>query len=210
MKTPMRKEPVMTAGRTKMMNKLVMATNNANKLREVREILSPLGIDVLSQQDAGVNCAPDENGSTFAENAMIKARAVHDACGLPVIADDSGLCVDAMDGRPGVYSARYAPKGQECAKLLNEMKDVPEDKRTARFMCNIALISGDDSRVFEGRCEGSIGYEMHGSNGFGYDPVFMVGERTMAELSSDEKNAISHRGAALRELFSYLNEGNGE
>ena len=193
-----------------MIKQLVMATNNANKLREAREILSPLGIEVLSQREAGANCDPEENGATFAENALIKARAVYEAVKLPTVADDSGLCVDAMDGRPGVYSARYAPKGQECAKLLNEMKDVPENKRTARFMCNIALISGDDSRVFEGRCEGSIGYEMRGSNGFGYDPVFMVGERTMAELSSDEKNAISHRGAALRELFSYLNEGNGE
>ena len=90
------------------------------------------------------------------------------------------------------------------------MKDVPDEKRTARFMCNIALITGTESRIFEGRCEGSIGYEMRGSNGFGYDPVFMVGERTMAELSADEKNSISHRGAALRELCSYLNEGNGE
>lgn len=195
---------------TKMMNKLVMATNNANKLREAREILSPLGIQVLSQQEAGVSCDPDENGSTFAENAMIKARAVYEACGLPVIADDSGLCVDALGGRPGVHSARYAPKGQECAKLLSELENIPGNERTARFVCNVVLMTDSGSAVFEGRCEGSIGYEQRGSNGFGYDPVFMVGDRTMAELSADEKNNISHRGAALRELCAYLNEGNGE
>ena len=188
------------------MNKLVMATNNANKLREAREILSPLGIEVLSQQEAGVNCEPDENGATFAENAMIKARAVYEACKLPVIADDSGLCVDALDGRPGVHSARYAPKGQECEKLLSEMADVPAEKRTARFVCNVAFLSGSEEAVFEGKCEGGIGFEQRGTNGFGYDPVFMIGERTMAELSADEKNAISHRGAALTELFRFLKE----
>ena len=192
------------------MNKLVMATNNVNKLREVREILSPLGIEVLSQSEAGVSCEPDENGVTFAENAMIKAEAVYEACGLPVIADDSGLCVDALGGRPGVHSARYAPKGQECDKLLSEMKDVPEDKRAARFVCNIAFLNGSEKAVFEGKCEGSIGYAQKGTNGFGYDPVFMVGSRTMAELSADEKNAISHRGAALSELFRFLDERYGE
>jgi len=191
-------------------SKLVMATNNANKLREVREILSPLGIEVLSQNEAGVSCDPDENGMTFAENAMIKARAVYEACGLPVIADDSGLCVDALDGRPGVHSARYAPKGQECEKLLNEMNGVSDEKRTARFVCNVAFLDGSEEAVFEGKCEGGIGYEMRGTNGFGYDPVFMVGSRTMAELSADEKNAISHRGAALRELFRFLEERYGE
>ena len=191
-------------------NKLVMATNNANKLREAREILSPLGIEVLSQQDAGVNCEPDENGSTFAENAMIKARAVYECCGLPVIADDSGLCVDALGGRPGVHSARYAPKGQECAKLLEEMKGVQEEYRTARFVCSIVFLDGSGEAVTEGRCEGSIGFEQRGTNGFGYDPVFMVGDRTMAELSADEKNAISHRGAALRELYRFLEERHGE
>ena len=193
-----------------MMTKLVMATNNANKLREAREILSPLGIEVLSQSDAGVSCEPDENGLTFEENAMIKAKAVYEACSLPVIADDSGLCVDALDGRPGVYSARYAPKGQECEKLLDEMKDVPEGSRSARFMCNVAYITEKGSAVFAGSCEGTIGDEKRGTNGFGYDPVFMVGDRTMAELSAEEKNEISHRGAALRELYRYLENKKGE
>ncbi len=192
------------------MNKLVMATNNANKLREVREILSPLGIKVLSQQEAGANCDPDENGADFSDNAMIKAKAVYEATGLPVIADDSGLCVDALGGRPGVHSARYAPKGQECAKLLGELEGVADEKRTARFRCCIALLTDTERRTFEGKCEGRIGYEERGTNGFGYDPVFMVGDRTMAELSADEKNAISHRGAALRELYTYLKESSGE
>ncbi|MBQ9898193.1 MAG: RdgB/HAM1 family non-canonical purine NTP pyrophosphatase [Ruminococcus sp.] len=193
-----------------MITKLVMATNNANKLREAREILAPLGIEVLSQRDAGADCEPEENGATFAENAMIKARAVFEIVGLPVIADDSGLCVDALGGRPGVYSARYAPEGQHCAKLLDEMKDVPAEERGAAFVCNVALLDGDTAEVFAGECRGAVGYEKRGSNGFGYDPVFMVGERTMAELSADEKNKISHRGAALRELYRFLNERNGE
>ena len=104
-----------------MIDKIVMATNNAGKLRELREILSPLGIEVISQREAGVNCNPDENGETFAENAMIKAKAVYEATGLPVIADDSGLCVDFLGGRPGVHSARYAPDGEKCSKLLSEI-----------------------------------------------------------------------------------------
>jgi len=193
-----------------MIKQLVMATNNANKLREAREILAPLGIEVLSQREAGANCDPEENGTTFAENALIKAKAVYEAVGLPTIADDSGLCVDAMDGRPGVYSARYAPEGQHCAKLLEEMKDVPEDKRTASFNCSIAYIDADEIKVVGGGCIGRIGYEQCGTNGFGYDPVFMVGDKSMAELTAEEKNAISHRGAALRELYKYLKERFGD
>lgn len=193
-----------------MITKLVMATNNANKLREAREILSPLGIEVLSQREAGANCDPEENGTTFAENALIKARAVYEAVKLPTIADDSGLCVDAMDGRPGVYSSRYAPEGQHCAKLLEEMKDVPDSKRGAAFRCTIAYIDENDCDTMSGDCKGAIGYEQRGTNGFGYDPVFMVGDRTMAELSAEEKNRISHRGAALRELYRFLKERYGE
>lgn len=189
-----------------MITKLVMATNNANKLREAREILAPLGIEVLSQREAGANCDPEENGTTFAENALIKARAVYEATGLPTIADDSGLCVDAMNGRPGVYSARYAPEGQHCPKLLDEMKDVPDEKRGASFMCTIAYVDCNESSTMSGECKGSIGREMRGTNGFGYDPIFMVGDRSMAELTADEKNAISHRGAALKALYEYLSK----
>lgn len=193
-----------------MITKLVMATNNANKLREAREILSPLGIEVLSQREAGADCDPEENGATFAENAYIKAKAVYETVGLPTIADDSGLCVDALDGGPGVYSARYAPEGQHCAKLLSEMKKVPDEKRGAAFKCTICFLDENGHTELTGECRGAIGHEMRGTNGFGYDPVFVVGDRTMAELSADEKNEISHRGAALRELYRFLKERYGE
>lgn len=194
------------------MNKIVMATNNANKLREAREILAPLGIEVISQREAGADCEPEENGVTFAENAMIKAKAVYDIVKIPVFADDSGLCVNALDGRPGVYSARYAPKGQECAKLLDEMKDVPDENRYASFKCVIAYFDGDMSFTVSGAVLGKIGYEERGTNGFGYDPVFIPLPdcgRTMAELTAEEKNGISHRGAVLQALYEMLDKKGG-
>ena len=193
-----------------MIKKIIMATNNANKLREAREILAPLGIEIISQKEAGADVDADECGETFEENAVIKAQTIFDLVDGAVIADDSGLCVDALGGRPGVYSARYAPKGKECAKLLDEMKDVPDEKRTARFECCIALLDDEGISVVSGRCEGSIGYEETGGNGFGYDPVFVYEDKTLAEMSSDEKNSISHRGAALRELYKLLKERNGD
>ena len=187
--------------------KLVMATNNANKLREVQEILSPLGIEVVSQKEAGADVNPDENGQTFAENAYIKAKAVYDVVKLPVIADDSGLCVEALGNRPGIYSARYAEKGKECEKILDEMKLIPENKRTAKFSCVIAFIDENGEKEFvAGECLGYIGYEKRGTNGFGYDPIFMQGEKSFAEISSEEKNKISHRAKALKALYELLNE----
>lgn len=193
------------------MNKLVMATNNANKLREAREILSPLGIEVMSLADIAIDCEPEENGATFGENAEIKAEAVYNAIAdkygdnMAVFADDSGLCVDALGGRPGVHSARYAPKGQECAKLLDELRNAADEERTARFVCSIVLLdkTGQSYEV-SGTCEGMIGHEERGTNGFGYDPVFMVGKKTMAEMTAAEKNAVSHRGAALKALYEML------
>lgn len=186
------------------MNKLVFATNNENKLREAREILSPLGIEVVSQRDAGADCDPEENGATFAENAMIKAGAVYDIVKCPVIADDSGLCVDALDSRPGVFSARYAPDEEKCSKLLGEMKDVPDDKRRAYFECSIAYLDADRYFTVSGKCVGKIAFEERGRNGFGYDPIFLYGEKTLAEMSADEKNRISHRGNALKGLYEEL------
>ncbi|MDE6789426.1 MAG: RdgB/HAM1 family non-canonical purine NTP pyrophosphatase [Ruminococcus sp.] len=187
-----------------MMNNIVFATNNENKLREAREILSPLGIEVISQREAGADCDPEENGIDFAENALIKARAVYEIVKCPVIADDSGLCVDALDGRPGVFSARYAPKGQECTKLLSEMKDIPDDKRGAYFKCTIAYIDSDGYFTVSGKCVGKIDYEEHGTNGFGYDPIFIYGDKTLAEMSAEDKNKISHRGNALQRLYDEL------
>lgn len=193
------------------MRKIVLATNNKNKLREVREILTPLGITVLSQQEAGTSVNPEENGTTFAANAEIKARAVHAETGLPVIADDSGLCVDVLDGAPGVYSARFAPEGEVCDKLLSVMAEVPQEQRSAKFVSAIALIDEYGSlTVCEGECHGMIGYEKRGTNGFGYDPVFMYGDRSFAELSADEKNAVSHRANALKKLYDVLKERYGE
>lgn len=186
------------------MNKIVFATNNENKLREAGEILAPLGIKVISQREAGADCDPEENGVTFAENALIKAKAVYDIVKCPVIADDSGLCVDALGGRPGVYSARYAPKGEECGKLLAEIQDVPEEKRGAAFECVIAYVNGETEFTVSGSCHGSIGFEERGTNGFGYDPIFMCGDKTMAEMTSEEKNKLSHRGSALRKLYMQL------
>ncbi len=193
------------------MRKLVLATNNQNKLREVREILTPLGIEVLSQQDAGVSVEPEENGTTFAANAEIKARAVYDEVKLPVLADDSGLCVDALDGAPGVYSARFAPEGELCSKLLSVMENVPAEERTARFVTDIAFIDENgELLICEGECCGTIGYEVRGTNGFGYDPVFMYGDRSFAELSAEEKNQVSHRANALKKLYDVLRERYGE
>ena len=187
--------------------KIVMATNNQNKLKEAREIFSSLGIEIISQKEAGANINPEENGKTFAENALIKARAVYDLLKCPVIADDSGLCVDALDGRPNVYSARYAPEGKQCEKLLQELKHIPENQRTAQFVAVIAFLDENGKETLcEGVCQGTIGFEEVGTNGFGYDPIFLYQGKSFAELSSEEKNAISHRGLALRKLYEILKE----
>ena len=187
--------------------KIVLASNNKNKLREIREILDPLGFEVLSQSEAGADIEAEENGKTFAENAYIKAKAAYDLTGLPVIADDSGLEVDALNGAPGIYSARYAPEGQRKARILEELKDVPDEKRGASFTCCICYINSEGTaHYFTGQCFGKIGYECRGTNGFGYDPIFMYGEKSFAEISPEEKNSISHRARALIQLKEYFNK----
>ena len=195
------------------MRKLVLATNNQNKLREVREILMPLGIEVLSQQDAGVSVDPEENGTTFAANAEIKARAVYEEVKLPVIADDSGLCVDALDGAPGVYSARFAGEDgndeKNNEKLLNLLSDLPYKERRAKFVSVITMVFPDgESITARGECPGHIIDAPVGENGFGYDPLFVPDgfQRTFAQLSPEEKNEISHRANALVELERLLKE----
>lgn len=189
------------------MKKLVFATNNENKLREAREIFKGV-FEILSQNDVGSDCDPEENGVTFAENALIKAKAVFDTVHMPVIADDSGLCVDALDGRPGVFSARYAPNDEKCTKILGEMQGVPEEKRTAYFECSIVYIDENVTKTVSGRCMGKIGFEERGTNGFGYDPIFMYGDKTLAEMTAEEKNAVSHRGKALENLYTTLKKEN--
>lgn len=187
----------------------IAATNNQHKLAEIRRILEKMGHEVQSLAEAGLAVDPEETGTTFAENARIKAQAVCAAAGVPAIADDSGLCVDALDGAPGVYSARYAGgHGDDQAnnqKLLAELANVPQGKRTARFVSAIALAmpSGDVLEA-EGHCEGEIGFTPVGSDGFGYDPLFYVDGRSFAQRTAEEKDAISHRANALADFAKAL------
>lgn len=195
---------------------VLIASNNAHKLQEMREIFALAGagdhIRLHTPHELGLTLDPDETADTYVGNAQIKAREFAEVVkdrNLWVMADDSGLEVDALDGRPGVKSARYhkaAPNGDGCAALLAEMAGVPESQRTARFHCVIALISpAGEEQIFHGICEGCIGHEKRGENGFGFDPVFVTPSGAgMAELSSTEKHAISHRGVAARQVAAHL------
>lgn len=190
--------------------KFIIATNNPKKLKELERILNPLGINAVSAKEAGVSLGDvEETGTTFAENAFIKAEAAFKKTGLPAVADDSGLSVDALDGRPGVYSARYggenATDTDKNNKLLCELKDVPKENRTAHFTCSVCCILPDGQKIeVEGRCDGLIAFEPFGDGGFGYDPVFLCGDKSYAQLTDSEKDAVSHRGQALRKLKSSL------
>jgi XTP/dITP diphosphohydrolase len=185
--------------------KLLVATSNPGKLVEIREILAGVPLQLLSLKDAGLP-APDETGNTFHDNAAQKATTCARRSRLWTLADDSGLCVDALDGAPGVHSARYAPTDEERrSKLLAALQGVPEVRRAAHFFCAVALSAPDASRVLraEGRVDGSIALAARGTGGFGYDPLFLPLEapgRTLAELGSPDKNRLSHRGRALRQL----------
>ena len=192
--------------------KFVLASHNKGKLKEMQEILTPFGIELVLQSDIGLALEPEETGETFTENASIKAKAVMEASGLPAIADDSGLCVDWLQGAPGVYSARYGGLDDDKARytlLLQNMRG--STNRAAHFHTSIvcAFPNGDELTA-EGDCYGTIAFAPMGENGFGYDPIFLVPDKrkTFAQLTADEKNAISHRGNALRafavELENYL------
>lgn len=192
--------------------KVVLASGNPGKLRELDAVLRPLGWELVAQGELGVASA-EETGTTFEANALLKARHAAACTGLPALADDSGIEVDALDGRPGVYSARYA--GPQCDDeannrlLLQELEGVPDERRTARYRCVIALVrTADDPQPLMacGQWEGRILAEPRGANGFGYDPLFHVPTHgcASAELAPDVKNALSHRGAALRELARLL------
>lgn len=193
-----------------MMNKkIILASNNKGKIREIQEILSPLGYNVVSMEAAGIHMEIEENGSTFQENAAIKARSIYDIAKTAVIADDSGLEVDYLNGAPGVHSHRYAGENasdyDRNMKLLSELSEASENQRTAAFVCVICYIDETGKEQFvRGECKGRIGYEMKGENGFGYDPLFMYGEKSFAEISADEKNRISHRAMALKLLSELL------
>lgn len=190
---------------------LVLATNNRDKVTEIRHLLDDLPVTILTRDDFLEFPDPDETGSTLEDNAILKARAIFEFAGLPALADDSGLEVDALDGAPGVYSSRFA--GEDVTyrdnneKLLRELQDVPPDKRTARFRCVIAICWADgDIETLEGVAEGYIAEDIAVIEGFGYDPVFVfppTGTR-FSEMSLDEKNAVSHRGKALQEARSAI------
>jgi XTP/dITP diphosphohydrolase len=192
--------------------KLVLATGNRGKLAEIMEILAPLGIEVVPQSEFAVP-EIEETGLSFVENAILKARNAARHCGLPALADDSGLEVDALQGAPGIYSARYAgDDGNDQANnqlLLERLAGVPDENRTARFQCVLAFLRHPDDPVpliCHAEWEGRIVHQPRGENGFGYDPLFAVGgmQRTSAELSAEEKNLISHRGQALAMLAKRL------
>lgn len=187
--------------------KVVIATNNAHKLEEISRMLAPVtGWEFVSLGACGSFPEPVEDADSFEGNARIKALAARENTGLPALADDSGLVVDALDGAPGVYSSRFAGEGamdaENNAKLLELMADVPDDERTARFVCTLVFVDADGSEIVaHGSCEGKIGYEERGANGFGYDPLFVseaCGGLTTAEVPAEKKDAISHRGEALR------------
>ena len=192
--------------------KLVLATKNSGKVVEFRRILEEFGAKNL--EVVGLDAFPEigdvqETGTTFEENSLLKARTISKLTGLPALADDSGICVDALGGAPGLYSARYSGNGDAAnnEKLLNELKDVPDEKRTAYFICVAAFVRPDGfEHVEEGRFYGKVVHQVSGTGGFGYDPLFQPDglNCTSAELSAEEKDAISHRGKAMRAIAPYI------
>ncbi len=198
--------------------RIIFATGNKDKMREIREIMADTASEIVSMKDAGVFVDADENGDTFEKNALIKARAVYEKLiqngensDTIVMADDSGLEVDYLNKEPGIYSARYMGKETSYEvknnNIISRLKGVPDSKRTARFVCAIAAILPDGKELtVRGEMNGIIGYEIAGANGFGYDPIFFLPQygKTSAELSEEEKNAISHRGNALRKMKEEL------
>ena len=191
--------------------KIIFATGNENKLREIRQITENMGIEIVSMKDAGYYTEVEEAGTTFEENAYLKASAIAKKCNLPTLADDSGLEIDYLNKEPGIYSSRFmgedTPYSVKNAELLRRMEGVPDEKRTARFVCAICLVRPDgSSETVRATMEGRVAYKSAGKNGFGYDPIFFLPERgcTSAELSPEEKNEISHRGKALRMMRDIL------
>ena len=190
--------------------KVILASKNQHKLTELSAILSQLGFEIALESEYGLDIDVEETGTTFEENSFLKADAVMKASGLPVLADDSGLMVDALDGAPGVYSARYGHKASDkerTAYLLENMKDVPEERRGAKFVCVITCLFPDGRKIVaRGECPGVIARAPHGENGFGYDPLFYYEplKKSFAQLTPEEKNSVSHRRRALESLCDKL------
>lgn len=198
------------------MKRIIFATGNQGKMREIRKILGDLNVEVVSMKEAGISVDIEEDGATYEENALIKARAVAALTGDCVLADDSGLEVDYLGREPGVYSARYmgedTPYSVKNANLIKRLEGVPDEERTARFVCAIAaVLPGGKELTVRAAIEGRIGYEEKGSGGFGYDPIFYVPrlQKTTAELTEEEKNLVSHRGQALRLMKEELKKYEG-
>lgn len=202
------------------MEKIILASNNGGKIKEVKEILKDMDIELLPMKEAGADLAIEENGQTFVENALIKARTVAEHTGLPAIADDSGLVVDYLGGEPGIYSARYM--GYDTSydiknqSIIDRLSKAEGAERSARFVCAVAVVFPEGKEIIAtGTMEGQIAYEISGDNGFGYDPILFLPQfgKTSAQLSAEEKNKISHRGEALRKmktaLGQYLKEREG-
>ena len=196
--------------------KLVLASNNAHKLEEISKILSGLGMEVVPQKELGISIEPDENGTTFEENSYIKAKAIMDACGLPTIADESGLMVEALNGEPGVHTARYGGESVRTDReryeyLLSRMEGIPQENRGAKFVTVITLLFPDGRKVVaRGECPGRILFAAEGENGFGYDPVFFSYDagNSFALLPPEVKNSLSHRARALKALVEKIREEN--
>lgn len=188
----------------------ILATNNMKKLAEMQRILSPLGINVVTAKMLGITLEDvEENGETFEDNAKLKARAACRETGMPAIADDSGLCVDYLNGAPGVYSARFAGEHGNDEKnndlLLEKLEGVPEEKRTAHYVCAVCCTFPDGREIIvRGECSGVIGFQRDGDQGFGYDPLFLVNGKSFGRYTAEEKDEISHRGKALRLLTEEL------
>jgi XTP/dITP diphosphohydrolase len=192
--------------------RILIATRNRGKVNEIQDMVQHLPVRFLCLEDVPPVPEVEEDGETFQENALKKARAVAEHAGIPTLADDSGLCVDALEGRPGVLSARYGGDGasdeQKCLRILEEMSHVPDHGRTARFVCVVAVAAPDrEERTFTGVCEGRITHELRGTGGFGYDPIFFYEDAacTFAEMSREAKNRVSHRGKALHAFSAFLN-----
>lgn len=191
--------------------KIIMATSNKDKVNEIRQMLSGTDIEIISLKEAGVSIDIEENGSSFEENAAIKANAVRDLTGQMAISDDSGLVIDYLNGAPGIYSSRFmgedTPYSEKNAAILEKLQGVPDEQRSARFVCSMAIAYPDGhTRTVQGTMEGRIAHEIAGDGGFGYDPIFFLPDRgcTSAQLTAAEKNAISHRGKALEQLVKIL------
>ena len=193
------------------MQTIILASNNKNKLREISEKVKTFNIKIISQSEAGYDIEVEETGKTFQENAILKAETIYKMANTPVIAEDSGLEIDALNGEPGIYSGRYAgPKAtnkDRIEKILNLLKNVEDNKRTARFKCALCYIDKKgEKHIFEESCEGKITIEPCGTAGFAYDPIFLYGTKTFAQMTEEEKNKISHRGKTINKFIEYLKE----